>query len=119
MHKFDHQKSIADTAQEDEFGRQIQDNEEEIGPVDDEDVHEGASCELKIIDNLPAGENNGEYICGDEPEDTDSAQPGDSDEEFDDIDEDGEEDMSDGDKNKTAPSNVNLSEQSIKLKLSS
>jgi len=96
MQKTDHQKSTGDIAHEDDFNKQIQDNEEEIGPVDDEEIQEGAAIEMKIIDNLPNGEPIGEYVCGEEPEDTESAQPGDSDEEFDDIDEDADEDMSEG-----------------------
>jgi hypothetical protein len=51
---------------------QIQDNEEEIGPVDDE-VEEAFGQDIS-----PVVENNQyEYECGDEPEDEDSQEPGD------------------------------------------
>lgn len=73
---------------EEEF--KIEDHEDEIGPVDDDQEQENRDLtDLGLIDdNQGEGE---EYDPGEEPEDTDSQMSQDNREDFDDINEEGEE----------------------------
>ena len=66
--------NLEPTQQDEELN--IQDNEEEIGPIDDEDHNEGMFNgdihNMNIIDNLQGPMDYGEYVAGDEPDDSDS-----------------------------------------------
>lgn len=64
---------------EEEFNGQIEDNEEEIGPIDDDDQNDQLNedlHELKIIDD-GSPQMGGDYFDGDEPEDDSSQEAND------------------------------------------
>lgn len=98
--------AINDNGPRDDILKNIQEDEEEIGPVDDDDVEQIYQKEgeannediqaLRIIDNLDGDQGaNGEYYDGDEPEEDDSQQAPDDHDDFDD--EEGEDEDHDDD----------------------